>query len=256
MSVAPATIIGIVGTVFYFFSIKEMSHEQRLSEMEGYPDFQEKFDISKSDIVIQTLLAHQGEHRTKSTLFTTDYSLRKKKKKPGYYKNGSSFREKSDSEKADAGAELAQILQKQISEVKDAKETRTAIAALDADAAARKREKDGVSLKDIAEFEKLPASAAAEPAETAEPVPAAPAAGLTDAAEDAAAKILADAEAKARAILAEAEAKAKAMSAEPAADAAPAKAENAEPAEKSAAKTGKPEQRGSGNPQNRRRKKK
>ena len=251
-----SAIIGIVGTVFYFFSIKAMSHEQRLSEMEGYPDFQEKFDISKSDIVIQTLLAHQGEHRTKSTLFTTDYSLRKKKKKPGYYKNGSSFRENADSEKADAGAELAQILQKQISEVKDAKETRTAIAALDADAAARKREKDGVTLKDIAEFEKLPASAAAEPAETAEPVPAAPAAGLTDAAEDAAAKILADAEAKARAILAEAEAKAKAMSAEPAADAAPAKAENAEPAEKPAAKTGKPEQRGSGTPQNRRRKKK
>ena len=251
-----SSIIGAVGVVFYFFSLRAMQRENTLSEMEGYPEFQEKFDISKSDIVIQTLLAHQGEHRTKSTLFTTDYSLRKKKKKPGYYKNGSSFRENADSEKADAGAELAQILQKQISEVKDAKETRTAIAALDADAAARKREKDGVSLKDIAEFEKLPASAAAEPAETAEPVPAAPAAGLTDAAEDAAAKILADAEAKARAILAEAEAKAKAMSAEPAADAAPAQPADAKPAEKPAEKNGQPAQRGSGTPQNRRRKKK
>ena len=253
-------VIGIIGAVFYFFSIKAMSREQSLSEMEGYPDFQEKFDISKSDIVIQTLLAHQGEHRTKSTLFTTDYSLRKKKKKPGYFKNGSSVRGDAEPEKNDAGAELAQILQKQLSEVKGAKETRTAIAALDADAAARKREKDGVSLKDIAEFEKLPASAAVQ----AESVPAAPAPGLTEAAEDAAAKILADAEARARAILAEAEEKAKAMAAKPkpaadtetASDAVPAKAEKVKPEEKPAAKSGKPEQRGSGNPQNRRRKKK
>ncbi|MCQ2408586.1 MAG: hypothetical protein MJ065_08715 [Oscillospiraceae bacterium] len=246
-------IIGIIGAVFYFFSIRAMSHEQSLSEMEGYPDFQEKFDISKSDIMIQTLLAHQGEHRTKSTLFTTDYSLRKKKKKQGYFKHGSSVNGDAEAEKNDAGAELAQILQKQLSEAKDAKQTRTAIASLDAEAAARQREKDGVTLKDIAEFEKLPASAAAETA--AKP------SGLTEAAEDAAAKILADAEARARAILAEAEEKAKAMAAEPksaaetkpAADTASAKPSKEE---KMTAENRQPAQRGKGNPQNRRRKKK
>lgn len=254
-------IVGIIGAVFYYFSIKEMSHEQRLSEMEGYPDFQEKFDISKSDIVIQTLLSHQGEHRTKSTLFTTDYSLRKKKKKPAYFKNGSSFSGGTDSEEKDTGAELAQILKKQLDEVQNAKEARTAIASLDAEAAAQRREKEGVTLKDIAEFEKLPASAA-EDAEAA-PEPAQPVGKkteLTDAAEDAAAKILAEAEAKARAILAEAEEKAKAIAAEPRSEAAPkteAEPAPAEPAaaEKPAAKPGQPAQRGSGNSQNRRRKK-
>ena len=76
-----SAIVGAVGIVFYVFSIREMQHEERLSQMEGYPHFQEKFDISKSDIVIQTLMAHKGERRTVSTLFTTDYSLRRKKKK-------------------------------------------------------------------------------------------------------------------------------------------------------------------------------
>ncbi len=76
-----SALIGVVGVVFYFFSIRELRHEQALSQMEGYPDFHEKFDVAKSDIVIQTLLAHKGERRTKSTLFTTDYSLRKRKKK-------------------------------------------------------------------------------------------------------------------------------------------------------------------------------
>ena len=106
-------IIGAVGAVFYFFSLRAMGREQSLSEMDGYPDFQEKFDISQSDIVIQTLLAHKGEHRTKSTLFTTDYSLRRKKKK----KN-----DLTQEEPADAGKALAEELQKRLDEKRRAEQ--------------------------------------------------------------------------------------------------------------------------------------
>jgi len=99
-------VLGAVGVVFYFFSLRAMGREQELSEMDGYPDFQEKFDISKSDIVIQTLLAHKGERRTKSTLFTTDYSLRRKKKKVTAEKETTS----------DAGTALAEELKKRLDE--------------------------------------------------------------------------------------------------------------------------------------------
>lgn len=208
-------LIGIVGAVFYFFAIREMQKEQALSEMEGYPDFPEKFDISKSDIVIQTLLAHQGERRTKSTLFTTDYSLRKKKKRPSYYKDGSSVsNQAAETEEGAAGEALAKVLKQQLSEVQDARQTRTAIASLEAVAAEQKREKQGVSLKDMAEL--LDA-----PMETETEKPAAPKAEKPEVqeqihperadAEAAAAAILAEAEEKAKAILAAAEEKAKAL---------------------------------------------
>lgn len=210
-----SALIGIVGTVFYFFAIREMRKEQALSEMEGYPDFPERLDISKSDIVIQTLLAHQGERRTKSTLFTTDYSLRKKKKQPSYYKNGNSIGNRAEEkEEGAAGEALAKVLKQQLSDVQDARHTRTAIASLEAVAAEQKREKDGVSLKDMAELLDAPLEA-----ETADA--AAPKTEKSDAqanihperadAEAAAAAILAEAEEKAKAILAAAEAQAKAL---------------------------------------------
>lgn len=198
-----SAIIGVVGTVFYFFSLREMSHEQALSEMEGYPDFQEKFDISKSDIVIQTLLAHQGERRTVSTLFTTDYSLRKKKPKHSYYKNGSSVNDNPAEEKeaGAAGAALAEVLRERLNVVKDDKQTRTAIASLDAAVAARKHEEKGITLKEMADISDAPYTAPESETAAAEQ-------------EDAEAKakaILAEAEAKAAAILAEAQEKANAI---------------------------------------------
>lgn len=106
-----SALIGIVGTVFYFFSIRELRHEQALSQMDGYPDFHEKFDVSKSDIVIQTLLAHKGEHRTKSTLFTTDYSLRKMKKK--------SFENSTDQIRNEKIVALAETLQNRLEDVRN-----------------------------------------------------------------------------------------------------------------------------------------
>ena len=106
-----SAVIGIVGLVFYFFAIREMGHEARLAELDGYPDFQEQFNISQSDIVIQTLLSHKGEHRTKSTLFTTDYSLRRKKKK----------RADGEPEEKDPTRELAKELRKRLEETEAAK---------------------------------------------------------------------------------------------------------------------------------------
>ena len=132
-----SAVIGIVGVVVYFFSLKAMSHEAELAELDGYPDFQEKFDISKSDIVIATLMAHKGEHRTKSTLFTTDYSLRRKKKRHAPPLPG--MEEKED-EPGRAGEELAMELRKHLDEARDAQSARTAIATLDAVSAARERE--------------------------------------------------------------------------------------------------------------------
>ncbi|MBR4201108.1 MAG: hypothetical protein IKQ91_07510 [Oscillospiraceae bacterium] len=247
-----SALIGIVGAVFYFFSLREMQHEAALAEMEGYPEFQEKFDIAKSDIVIQTLLAHQGERRTKSTLFTTDYSLRKKKKKQIYYKDGNSVT--NNIEERDAGAageELAKMLQKQLSDVKDARETRTAIASLDAVAAEKKREAQGIDLKEMADITSLPAEEPAEipqPAKESAPEQIEP--ERADA-EAAAAAILAEAEAKAAAILAAAEEKAQALSREadhalekPEAEAVPEQPAEAaapeKPAAKPAAHTGNP----------------
>ncbi|MBR3267403.1 MAG: hypothetical protein IKI58_01540 [Oscillospiraceae bacterium] len=154
-----SALVGAVGAVFYFFSLREMGHEQTLSEMEGYPDFQEKFDISKSDIIVQTLLAHKGEHRTKSTLFTTDYSLRRKRRRV-------TDEVPADSGKSDA---LAEELQKHLNEVRDARQARTAIAVLDAAAAEQKRTSGQNAEQPAKEEAKLPSEAAEEPraAETA-----------------------------------------------------------------------------------------
>ena len=118
-------VVGVVGVVLYVFAMRAMSEEQRLSEMEGYPNFVEKFDVAQSDIVIQTLLAHKGEKRTKSTLFTTDYSLRRKKKKNELFP----VQEKQP----ESGAEsLAVELQKRLDGLRDAKteeKTETSAAA-------------------------------------------------------------------------------------------------------------------------------
>lgn len=119
-----SAIIGVIGAVFYGFSIRELRHEQALAQMEGYPDFHEKFDVSKSDIVIETLRAHQGERRTKSTLFTTDYSLRRKRKKSASFGYAG-----SDSDSiTDTGAALADALQNSLNEARSAKEAETAQA--------------------------------------------------------------------------------------------------------------------------------
>ena len=109
-----SAVIGMVGLVFYFYSLRAMSHEARLAEMDGYPDFVERFDISQSDIVIETLLAHKGEKRTKSTLLTTDYSLRRKKKK------------QSEENGKDATKELAAEIRKRLEQVEAAKHTEKA----------------------------------------------------------------------------------------------------------------------------------
>lgn len=208
-------IVGVVGAFFYFFSLREMQHEQALSEMEGYPEFQEKFDISKSDIVIQTLLAHQGERRRVSTLFTTDYSLRKKKNQPKYYKNGNSVNdEPTEKEAGAAGAALAEALKERLDAVHEEKQARTAIASLDAVAAAQQREKNGVSLAEMADITSAPYTEAELETESVT-VPAAENIEPERAdAEAKAAAILAEAEAKAAAILAEAQAKAKEVAAE------------------------------------------
>lgn len=103
-------IVGAIGLVIYIFAVRENQKEAVLAEMEGYPSFQERFDIQKSDIVVATLMAHKGEHRTKSTLFTTDYSLRRMKKR----KAAEEAQQKADQ----AGEELAESLKKHIDEAK------------------------------------------------------------------------------------------------------------------------------------------
>ena len=189
-----SALIGIVGLVFYIFSIRELRHESTLAQMEGYPEFHEKFDISKSDIVIQTLLAHQGERRTKSTLFTTDYSLRRKKKK----KTEFGYEEPEEKDKAEeAGNALVESLQKHLNEVRGAEES---AKAAEAPAEAPQAEAEMTEL--------IP-----EP-ETEKPAPAAKPENITPErteAEAAAAAILAEAEARSQQIIAEAEAKAKAL---------------------------------------------
>lgn len=105
-------LVGAVGIVFYYFSIRELRKEESLAQMEGYPEFHEKLDISNTDYVVATLLAHKGEHlvkkKRKSTLFSTDTSLRRSKK-----------RSEPETDGHDAGAELAAELQKRISEVRN-----------------------------------------------------------------------------------------------------------------------------------------
>ena len=148
-----SSIIGAVGVVFYFFSLRAMQQENTLAEMEGYPEFQEKFDISKSDIIVQTLLAHKGEHRTKSTLFTTDYSLRRRKKKL--------VLEPTEQQRDDRAESLAEELQKHISDARRqdaAKAAETDVSAADADAPVT---------DETAAPEALPAAEAAPAPETA-----------------------------------------------------------------------------------------
>lgn len=216
-----SALIGVVGVVFYYFSIRELRREQALAQMEGYPEFHEKFDISKSDIVIQTLLAHQGERRTKSTLFTTDYSLRRKKKK----KTEFGYTEPEEKDKAEeAGNALVESLQKHLNEARS-----TEKPAAETNAKTASAEPETVS----AEPEQTPAEAVSETAEAAEsamtdiieeatapaePEKPAPAESRAETvaperadAEAAAAAILAEAEARTQKILAEAEAKAKAL---------------------------------------------
>ncbi len=73
-----SAILGVVGLWLYIYSMGSMQKEGALSEMEGYPDFRDKFDISTSDIVVQTLMAHRGEHKKYTK--TTPRSLRKRRK--------------------------------------------------------------------------------------------------------------------------------------------------------------------------------
>ena len=154
-----SSIIGAVGVVFYFFSLRAMQQENTLAEMEGYPEFQEKFDISKSDIIVQTLLAHKGEHRTKSTLFTTDYSLRRRKKKL--------VLEPTEQQRDDRAESLAEELQKHISDARRqdaAQAAETDVPAADADAPVT----DETAAPDASDApEALPAAEAAPAPETA-----------------------------------------------------------------------------------------
>lgn len=207
-----SAVLGIVGVVFYFFSLREMRHEEALSEMDGYPDFQEKFDISKSDIVIQTLLAHQGEHRTKSTLFTTDYSLRRKKNSPVPF----GLEPTSGSSSTDATSALAEVLQKQLDDARDGRQANTAIATLSAVTAAHNREKaekeaekaadkNTAGMTDLVPEEPVQETATKTAPETAAPVSAEDPDAIIAAAEEQAKRILAEAAAKAEALKAEAQ---------------------------------------------------
>lgn len=172
-------LVGAVGIVFYYFSFRELRKEESLAQMEGYPEFHEKLDISKSDYVVQTLLAHKGEHlvkKKKSSVFSTDYSLRKAKK-----------RKETDADSGTAGAELAATLQKRINEVQNAQSSTAA-------------ENPEPVTEQTAEAKPEPAAKNMQELE-AEP--------FTDADT-----IMAEAEAKAKEILAEAVAKAQAMKTE------------------------------------------
>ena len=213
-------LIGVVGAAFYFLSVREVGRENVLSEMEGYPEFHEKFDISKTDFVVETLLAHTGDKKKKSSLFTTDYSLRKLKKK----KDSDPDAEKEPEN--DAAQELAADLKKHIAEARSRKETAlTGSEEKNAEAAE-------ITSNTMEELTEEPAAAEPEfadaaPAETAEKAPAQDDAE-TDA-ENSAEAILAEAEAKAKAIIAEAVAKAEAVKAGNAEQPAPAR-ETAKPA--------------------------
>ncbi len=107
-----SAIIGVVGFAFYFFSIQAMRREGALAQMEGYPNFHEKFDIEKSDIVVQTLLAHKGEKRERPSFFNTTTSLRKKKKKAPTLFDTPDFNEEPTNALADS-------LSKQLAEKKN-----------------------------------------------------------------------------------------------------------------------------------------
>ncbi len=104
-----SAVIGVVGFAFYLFAIQAMRREEALSELDGYPDFHEKFSIDKSDIVIQTLLAHKGEKNERPTFFNGATSLRKKRK-PAF----------SSEQENHSSQELAEELMDKIAEKKKA----------------------------------------------------------------------------------------------------------------------------------------
>ena len=207
-------LVGVVGAAFYFLSVREVGHENVLSEMEGYPEFHEKFDISKTDFVVETLLAHTGDKKKKSSLFTTDYSLRKLKKK----KDSDLDAEKEP--KSDIAQSLAEDLKKHIEEARSKKDT------ADNDTAAQKEAAAESASDTMKELSDEPAAAEPESADDAPEETAEAAVAQDDAvaaAESSAEAILAEAEAKAKAILAEAVAKAEAVKAGSAEQSAPAK---------------------------------
>lgn len=209
-------LVGVVGAAFYFLSVREVGRENVLSEMEGYPEFHEKFDISKTDFVVETLLAHTGDKKKKSSLFTTDYSLRKLKKKKEDDPDAAKEPE------ADAAQELAADLKKRIAEARSRKDP------ADTGSPEKQAAASGTASDAMEELTEEPAAAEPEfadaaPAETDE-VPHA-----QDEAESSAEAILAEAEAKAKAIIAEAVAKAEAVKAGGAAQSAPEKG-SAQPA--------------------------
>lgn len=93
-----SAILGVVGLWLYIYSMGSMQKEGALAEMEGYPDFRDRFDISTSDIVVQTLMAHRGEHKKYAK--STPRSLRKRKK------------QMTDAPTEDAAAQLAEQIAK------------------------------------------------------------------------------------------------------------------------------------------------
>ena len=179
-------LIGAVGIVFYFFSVRELSHEETLAQMEGYPEFHEKLDMSKSDYVVQTLLAHKGERPgKKKKRLSADYSLRKMKK----------HTDEDSSAEGEAGLALAAALQEQINKVQPT------------EAAAAKQPEPEMPAPEIP----APEMPAPEMTDLAAEVPAEAAPAETPDA------ILAEAEARAKALLEEAVAKANALRTDPAA---------------------------------------
>ncbi|MBQ6041402.1 MAG: hypothetical protein K5705_02715 [Oscillospiraceae bacterium] len=207
-------LFGVVGAAFYFLSVREVGRENVLSEMEGYPEFHEKFDISKTDFVVETLLAHTGDKKKKSSLFTTDYSLRRLKKK----KDGDPDAEKEP--ETDAAQSLAEDLKKHIAEARSKKEPADTVSTEQQSAA------DESVSDTMEELTEEPAAAEPEFADALPEEPAEKASAQDDAeaaAKSSAETILAEAEAKAKAILAEAVAKAEAVKAGSAEQSAPAK---------------------------------
>ncbi len=110
-----SAILGVVGFCFYVFSFQAMRREGALEQMDGYPDFHEKFDINQSDYVIQTLLAHKGEQRERPSFFTANTSLRKKKKK-SYYDPEKDYAERNASTEALAAELTKQVQNKKLAD--------------------------------------------------------------------------------------------------------------------------------------------
>lgn len=75
-------ILGVIGLWLYIYAIRGMMREGHLAELDGYPDFRDKFDISTSDIVVQTLMAHRGERKNRGGgVFSSSRSLRKRRRR-------------------------------------------------------------------------------------------------------------------------------------------------------------------------------